>query len=451
MSTSSTTQIKNFLRWLGVDQALSYAVWGKLWQIFAGPITILMISRYMNPEAQGYYYAFMSIVAIGALIEFGFYTIIIQFASHEWSELHLDSNGNITGNPKAISRLVSLGRLVFKWHLFVAVFFVFAVGIGGFLFLGRETSTNLNWQNPWTIYIILSGLELLVIPMLTLLEGCNQVANINLIRLIQSISKSLVIWFVLLFGGQLWIAAGVTAINLLIGIVIPLCLYRNFFKPFVSLVTDWNISWKKEIWPLQWRVSISSFGGYFIQPIFTPIIFHYHGAVMAGKMGMTLQLIAMLESLAVVWVTVKVPRFGMLVVQKKWSELDRLYFRTMISSISILLVVSLLLLGGVYGLHVINNPIIDRIVSPTIFGIFLGAAFFAQIANCHAFYLRAHKKEPLLTLSIVFSLTNGFLVWFLGSQFANMGISVAYLLTCGLLFCPFSTVIFFRFRKKLHA
>ena len=95
MSTSSTTQIKKFLRWLGVDQALSYAVWGKLWQIFAGPITILMILRYMNPEAQGYYYAFMSIVAIGALIDFGFYTITIQFASHEWSELHLDSKGNI--------------------------------------------------------------------------------------------------------------------------------------------------------------------------------------------------------------------------------------------------------------------------------------------------------------------------------------------------------------------
>ena len=89
MSTSPITQVKKFLRWIGFDQALSYVIWGKLWQVFAGPITILMIARYLNPEAQGYYYTFMSLVAMRILIEFGFNTIIIQFASHEWSELHV--------------------------------------------------------------------------------------------------------------------------------------------------------------------------------------------------------------------------------------------------------------------------------------------------------------------------------------------------------------------------
>ena len=191
MSTSPVTQVNKFLRWIGFDQALSYAIWGKLWQVFAGPITILMIARYLNPESQGYYYAFMSIVATGALIEFGFYTIIIQFASHEWSELHLDSKGNITGNPKAISRLVSLGRLVFKWHLFVACFFIVVVGIGGFF--GILLGAIAGYWGGWTDEIISrldspikNSLEILEISKLISerLEIFQQICLVNLIQTI---------------------------------------------------------------------------------------------------------------------------------------------------------------------------------------------------------------------------------------------------------------------------
>ena len=450
MSISPTIYYRKFLRWVGADRAISYAIWGKVWQLFAGPITILMIARYLSPENQGFYYTFISLVALQSFVELGFSVIIVQFASHEWSDLKLDSKGNITGDPKAMSRLVSLGRLVFKWHLITAMAFVLTVGIGGFWFLSHETNIGLSWQSPWIAYIILSSLELVVHPMMALLEGCNQVASTYLIRLIQSVAKSLIIWLVLFLGGDLWIAVGVAAINLLVEVVILGGRYQNFFKPFFSLVTVWSVSWKTEIWPLQWRLAIGGFGGYFAQSILTPILFHYHGAVIAGKMGMTLQLTGMIESLGMAWVASKFPRFGMLIAQKEWAKLDHLFFKALINSMSAVITGSLLLFIAVYGLNAMEHPLADRLVSLTTLATLLGATVFLHVVYCNYFYLRAHKKEPLLTLNIIFSLTNGLLVWFLGSRYAALGASLAYLLSKGLILFPFSTIIFFRCREKWH-
>ena len=107
-------RIENAAKWFGVDRAIAYALLSKLWLLFAGPITLYLISLYLTPEMQGFYYTFLSLVALQVFIELGFYVVITQFASHEWAHLSFDDSGSIIGDPAALSRLVSLGRLVFK-------------------------------------------------------------------------------------------------------------------------------------------------------------------------------------------------------------------------------------------------------------------------------------------------------------------------------------------------
>jgi len=442
---------KKFLRWIEVDRAIGYSVAGKIWQLFAGPITLLLIASHLSPEVQGFYYTFISLVALQSFVELGLVVVITQFSSHEWSDLDLDAEGNITGKEEALSRLVSLGRLVFKWYACLAGIFILTVGGGGYWFLSLGSTTGVNWKIPWVFYIILSGLELWVMPFISLLEGCNQVTSISLIRLVQTITKSLILWIILLIGGDLWIAVGIAGITLLVELIMLFTRYRNFFKPFLSLSITKKISWNKEIWPMQWRLGIGAVGGYLVHSIYTPVMFHYHDAATAGKMGMTIQLTGVVETLAMVWVSTKVPRFGMLIAKKNWVELDRLFFRSAINSVIVAIICSALLFGAVYGLNIIGHSLAQRMLSPTAFSVLLLANIFLQVVYCNLYYLRAHKKEPLLKLNIIYTLTNGLLVWFLGSQYGPMGACVAYLLTMVLIFFPFSTLIFIRCRKEWHS
>ena len=74
---------KKFLRWLEVDRAVMFAVLSKVWSLFAAPITLLLIAYFLVPEVQGFYYTFLSLIALQSFVGLGFYIVITQFASHE--------------------------------------------------------------------------------------------------------------------------------------------------------------------------------------------------------------------------------------------------------------------------------------------------------------------------------------------------------------------------------
>ena len=157
-------RIKNAAKWFDVDRAIAYALLSKVWLLFAGPITLYLISLYLTPEMQGFYYTFLSLVALQVFIELGFYVVITQFASHEWAHLSFDDSGSIIGDPAALSRLVSLGRLVFKWYAVASGLFIIFIGIIGYYFLSSKTSFGIVWELPWLIFILLSGLQLWLLP-----------------------------------------------------------------------------------------------------------------------------------------------------------------------------------------------------------------------------------------------------------------------------------------------
>ena len=433
-----------------MDRGTGYALLGKLWQILAGPVTLIFIAQYLDPGMQGLYYTFISLAALQSFVELGFFVAITQFASHEWAHLNLDSKGHINGDPESLSRLISLGHIIFKWYSCIAIIFITLAGVGGYLFLSLETSPTLNWELPWIAFIILSGLELWLMPFLAFLEGCNQIPNIYLIRLYQSVIRSLIAWYILIIGGKLWIAAGSVGAGLLVALILIIYNYQNFFAPFFSFTFSKRISWKEEIWPMQWRLAIGASGTYFVNAIYTPVIFHYHGPVLAGKMGMTFQLASTVSSLAIAWIATKAPRFGMFIAKKNWQELDHLFFRASAASLGVIILGSLALWGIVHGLNVIEHPFAERILSPQSFAILLLAFIFLQGALCMYYYLRAHKKEPVMKLNIVYALLNGLLVWILGSQIGPLGAVIAFLLSTGFILFPLTLKIFIRYRREWH-
>src|SRR5262245_38433856 len=189
--------LHRFLLKTATDRPVLLALLGRSWQILAGPITLLLIAQFFTPEEQGFYYTFASLLALQSFIELGFSVVIINVASHEWAHLSLSEDGPIVGEPRALSRLIDLGRFAFKWYAIGSLIFVISVGSAGFVFLSRSEYASVHWEAPWFALVALTGFLLWGTPLTSILEGCNQVQTINKFRLSQAIMGSIALWLTL--------------------------------------------------------------------------------------------------------------------------------------------------------------------------------------------------------------------------------------------------------------
>lgn len=439
----------HLLKWFAIDQAIIFALLTKGWQLLAGPISILLIATYLTPQAQGFYYTFGSLLALQFFVELGFSLVIINVASHEWAQLKLDDAGCIVGDPDAKSRLISLGRLIFKWYAIASGIFILGVSVGGHLFFSQTPNPNIQWQMPWVSLVILTGLLLWVLPFNILLEGCNQVAVVNQFRLKQAILNNTALWSMFVTDWQLWSLVAAAGVKVVINVYFLLFQHRNFFRPFFKPASGAKMAWSTEIWPMQWRLALSTFTIYFAFALYNITMFHYHGAIVAGQMGVTRQMVLTLETMSLAWVQTKISQFGMLIAQKKYAELDRFWLRVSLLSWGIISVA-----GGaawllVYLLNRSAIPLAQRMLPPWPTGIFLLASVIIHIPQCQIIYLRAHKQEPTMSMGITTNLTVGLLVWLLGSRFGAIGASYAYLIVSIVIFA-WTTPIWLRCRAEWH-
>ena len=182
-----------------LDGAVLWGLAGRIWSASAGPITALIIAYAFSPEVQGYHYTFLSLLALQIFLELGLSGVITTFASHEWVSLEISSEGRITGDPAALSRLASITRLGIAWFGFCAIALTIVLIIAGvYFFSSSQPAAQLNWRGPWVLLSILSGAHLAILPLWAIFLGCNQVAEINLYRFSEGAVRSVTLWTAIL-------------------------------------------------------------------------------------------------------------------------------------------------------------------------------------------------------------------------------------------------------------
>ena len=440
-----------WLRWTGLDAAVLYGALARGWMLLAGPITLLFIARFMSPDMQGFYYTFASIVALQSFLELGFYLVIINFASHEWATLRLDEAGRISGDPIARSRLVSLGRLVFVWYGVLSALFVLIVGPAGFAFFSSSRPAGVDWQGPWIGVVLLTGVMLWVLPLVSILEGCNQVAVVNRFRFKSAVVGNLALWTTLALGGGLWASVVWVAVNAGRDLILLLIRYRRFFESFLTPPSQWRIAWRTEIWPMQWRLAVSGLVNYFMFSLFNPVMFRYHGAAVAGQMGMTWALASGVQSLALMWVYPKVPQAGMLIARREYDALDRFWLGVSFRSMAVTVLGLTAAWGAIAALNRFDVSLASRLLPPGPSAVLLLGVLVAQISQCMSAYLRAHKREPIAVMSVTSSLLIGALVWVLGKNYGPIGAAAAFLAVYAGVVLPWETMILRQCRAMWHA
>ncbi len=435
---------------VGYDRAIGYSLLLKGWQTIAGLVGVLLIAGNFSQETQGFYYTFASLIALQSFVELGLHTVISVFASYEWSRLQISKNDGIEGQQAALSRLVSLGRFAFKWYGVASLAFLLLAGAGGYCFLGRAGATHIRWEGPWIANIVFSAVILWSMPFLALLEGCDQMARVVRFRTGQAIASNIALWLTILGGGDLWAAPAFSGAAALCCIYYLVVRRREFFKPFLSLPESERVHWKSEILPMQWRIALQGTMGYFLLSMFTPVMFAYHGAAVAGQMGMTWQILNAMQSVANIWIATKAPRFGMLVARRDFDALDRNWRHATLMSLVLMATGVVAVFMSVEYLNLVGWEPIQRILAPLPLLMFAVGVFFSQILQCIAAYLRAHKKEVMTPVALVSGVLMALSVWRFGMAYGAIGAAASYLFVLSLVAFPMAAYIWNRSRLAWH-
>lgn len=435
---------------IGVDAPVFFSVIARAWQLLTGPVTVTLMALFFTPEMRGYFYTFGSVLALQVFFELSLHIVLINVTSHEWARLRIDESGRLAGDEDAQSRLASLLRVSLKWYAVAAALFVVTCGPGGAVFLTRGSMPTDEWIVPWIALVLLTGGLLAVQPLTAILEGCDQLKTVNQYRFRQAVFGTLVVWSIILSDLGLWAAVGSAAVRLgwelhLVGVR-----YRRFFRSFFQKVLTTEINWKVEVWPLQWRLAIQGVATWGTLQLLTPVIWAASGDAEAGRMGMTWTVLIALQAAASSWVDTRRPRFGQLVANGEFKELNSLFRRCTTLSLVMLTLGVVAFCSVLTVLPFLGWSIADRLseafVTPESAAVLSLGVLVFQIPNCQTIYIRAHKQEPFLIPSLIVSASIAVSVTILGIIYGIPGAAIAWTGCIGLVQLPLWTRIW----RKAH-
>jgi hypothetical protein len=448
--THAKSTIIVLLRKAGCDRSVLFGILSKVLSIVSGPLTALFITMKFTYVVQGFYYTFGSLLAMQVFVELGLGIIIIPLAGHEWSKLSINREGFIEGERDALSKLSSIARIVLKWYLTGSVIITVGLGFWGCVFFSHIDHQGVVWLSPWLALCLLNGLNLVVGSLLSLLEGCNQVFNVYRYRFFQGLCATLSIWAAILSGAGLWTYTVVNLITVIAAFIFIRSAYWNFFTSLFSIRHEGpKVDWRRDIFPLQWRMAVSCICGYLANSIFTPVLLLYQGSKVAGQMGMTFSFLNVVLMVSSAWLAPKFTVFSILAARRDYKELDHLFWKTTKVVFAVIIIT-----GGAFAfvffmLKMHHHPLAERLLDPLTTMIFLCAQVLLASTVPFSMYLRAHKKEPTYVLSIIHGVLTASVVVFVGKYYSVLGISVGYLAIM-MMIVPAIFIIWYRCKTRWH-
>ena len=444
--------INRLLNTLGIDGAILYTSSARIIQAGGSIITLLLIAKFLSKEEQGFYYTFTSVLAIQIFFELGLSGILTQFVAHEMAHIELENN-IFKGEQKYISRLASIIHFSAKWYFIFALLLIIALILGGGIFFYKNTQgvEHIQWQVPWLMVSIFGGFNLLISPIMAILQGMHKVKEIAKLSFIQQIIVMIVSWISLILGAKLYLVA----INLMMNFFILLILYglSGYLKLLCNLLkykVIEKINYWKEIFPYQWKIALSWASGYFIFQALNPIVFSFYGAVVAGKLGMTITILNGILALVISWTSTKIPLWSSYIAKREYDELDKSVIYTIKKStlVAFLGISGAIILIG--GLQYFNLNLGNRFLPIELAFILLMTIPINNVINIWSASLRSFKKEPFLFVALMVGLFSITEVYITAKFFSLTILIVGYFLVFALVSLPLNLYVYNKKKKEYY-
>lgn len=390
----------NCLSKLGIDDHVFFTLLYRGWNIIAGAMVVFIVPYFFSDSEQGYYFTFSSLIASQVFFELGLNYVITQIIAHEAINVTVGSQGELSGKVRSVERVYSLLCLVRKWYFFIAAFFLLIVSLFGMYFFSMKGSLPFDaWGFAWLAHVFFTSINLYISPYYSILDGLGKVAASAKLRFVQSIASYAIFAILAISGAGLYSIVAISFFNSLIGVGGLFLKFREIFWIKRMAVTH-SISWQREIFPFQWKIAISWLSGYFIFQLFNPLVFAHQGAIVAGRMGLSMSIFSTLLGLAMGWVTAKSPVIAGYISAGDKQRAKELFFGVMLRSSILNFILGVAFIIFVLLLIFFDFKIAARLLSVPDLILILGTTMINQLIFSMASYMRAHKEEPMLLNSI---------------------------------------------------
>jgi hypothetical protein len=429
-----------------MDRATFYASGTRAVQGITGLAAMGAAAAFLSPAEQGVFFSIAAMMQIQASAEMGMSVVLIQVASHEKVASGV-SEGLVPAADVARARLGSLLRQSCLWTAVAAgVFLLVLAPLGCWFF---SSTPKLHPQAPWLLAVTATAINLLPIPMLAVLEGCGAVAQAWRIRCWQQVASGVALPLALVAGLGTW-ALGMAGMITILATCVGMMCERAFFQAiWSSRQEDQRLRWWQDVWPFQWRISLSYLCGIFIVHFAVPSIYRICGAVEAGRFGLSFAAMRAVSSIALSNLSSKAQVLGSLVAIGNRSDLDRRFDasckRSLMLGIGGLL--SILIMFEVIGIFKPQWQGRALALAPML--VLSCAMILQHVTQCIAIYLRAHREEQLLIPSVLGAAALGVGFPLAAKEWGVIGVTYWYFATTLLLGTSIAIVLLY-LKRSAH-
>ncbi|MEJ6079175.1 hypothetical protein MT391_11640 [Vibrio sp. 1-Bac 57] len=335
----------------------------------------------MTAAQQGIYYAFLAIGGIQLIFEMGFNTAIVQ---------HLASTKS--KGPK-FNAYVKLGMIFF---LVTSILLFISLLIYGSWFFSDIPETV--WEFQWYSFcFVLSGNVFFSI-FYSIKEGMLQYDDVYKLRFLSGLaySFSLILSFILKL--ELWALVIAQLVVLIFNFIVLKDIYSYAIKTFINTSLRRARYAFSSIIKFQLKLSVVWITGYFYWNSFTIFYFKYESPEFAGKIAISLAILAAISGASASFVRTKRAHFGNLISQGKVVDSYEQFIK--LSKISIVIYLLAVTFLGVIIWYFQGNEIIARLVDPYLFSLLFFFRLMILVVEIMATYLRVFKDEPFFWITL---------------------------------------------------
>ncbi len=413
-----------------------------------GPITALLILNFLSLAEQGYWYTFLGLITIVNYAELGMGQVIMQFAAHEWGALNKPSEATNSGDDR---RLKSILRTAVLFGGLTAVAdFVIVLPLGYFVLFSKDgVGHSAQWLGPWILVSIVAPLNLALAFLNSFLEGCQMIVTSNLRRAFQAVAQIAASCLIFFYGGKLWALGAGQLASFLVGILWILLAQGAFIKRMLAgFLKNTDVSWRREIWPLQWRYAASWATGPLTYGLFNPLIFTLAGSEVAGRFGFTFSIIGVISSYAQIWVASRAAVFARLNAGARWKELQSLFARGVKHSAVTYALGAMALLVALYAINLKFPLLAARLLDPLSTVLLLIAGGITLAIFLITYFARSFREEPFVRMAWINAMLMVVLLPLGIVLFQAKGASGAYLVS-QIVVLPISLQIYKRYHQRI--
>lgn len=434
MSEAATATPSGPLSWprrmlsrMEIDRAVFFAIIQRVWQLLAGPVTLILIGRFFSPEMRDFYYTFLFILGLQTFFELAIPPTLIVTASHLWGKLQLNDRLEIEGDPDAHASLYHLTQLSLWVFVCVStIFFVVVSTLGWWFFATSPNASSVNWHAPWIALMVATSIAFALTPLFSILEGCNRTADIFQLQFSRSVIGNIVVWTCIPLGFGLWLPAISTLVRILCDCWMLIFRYGRFFASMKLSTSKARIDWWRDIWPFQSRVVLKGMFFYLNSDLMVPVLKYYGTTGQAGQLGMTLQVLSAVRNICSSWVRARYAQMGTLVSQGKHSQLDTMFARLASIGAMVMAALCATYLVGLIGLNHFA-PHWGQILLPTAPTVLLLIGLQSALVCEYIWtYVHSYRISPQLALTLFATFLSGALIWWWGAYLGPLGVTAAY-------------------------